>query len=211
MKFKDLLFEKYIELRNISIGIFVTTLLLTIRIKLTQDPLFIFLGWNLILALIPFGITLFIYKNPSILSRWYSRIGFTLIWLLFLPNAPYIVTDFIHLQLSKPNLLILDFILIGSCAITGVLSGLYSFKIMIELLSLFYSKKFIHILSITISLLCGFGVYLGRVVRLNSWDIFTRPWHTCILILDSITEPLAWIITVSFGCLFILNKRRKMD
>lgn len=211
MKFKDLLFDKYIPIRNISIGILVTTLLLTIRIKLTQDPLFIFLGWNLILALIPFGIALFIYKNPSILSRWYSRIALALIWLLFLPNAPYIITDFIHLQISKSNFFVLDFILIASCAITGVLSGVYSFKIMIELLSLFYSKKFMNLLSIAISFLCGFGVYLGRVVRLNSWDIFTRPWHTCILILESIAEPLAWIITVSFGCLFILNKKRKMN
>lgn len=205
MKLKELINEKFKEISHVSFGIAVAILVLIFRIKLTQEFFLLFLGWNLLLALIPFIITLVIYKNPELMAKPWTKISLTFLWLLFLPNAPYIITDFVHLQLSNPLFLVLDFITISIFALTGFFSGIYSFKIMYELYSLNHTKKVVRCLASLISFLCGFGVYLGRVIRLNSWDVFTNPWKTFVQILESTTQPLAWAMTLFFGGIFMIT------
>lgn len=205
MKLRELVNQKFKEISYVSSGISVAVLVLIFRIKLTQEFFLLFLGWNLLLALIPFIIALFIYKNPEIMAKTWSKLGFTFLWLLFLPNAPYIITDFVHLQLSSPILFLIDFTTILAFALTGFLSGIYSFKIMLELYRLSYTKKVVRIFAIVISFLCGFGVYLGRIIRLNSWDVFTNPWKTFVQIIESTLHPLAWLITLSFGAIIIVS------
>ncbi len=205
MKLRHLVFIHFSQIKNIAFGIGLSIIILAIRIKFTGDLHWLFLGWNLILVLIPYILALYLVKNPWVLARGWSRIGVTFLWLLFLPNAPYILTDFIHLKNSSPPFILLDFLTISAFAITGFLAGLYSIKIMIMFYRLFYSSKTVRLLTILVSALCGFGIYLGRIVRLNSWDIFTRPWFTCIQIIESIGHPLAWLITLTFGCLLILS------
>ncbi|MFD2585998.1 DUF1361 domain-containing protein [Croceitalea marina] len=203
MKLRELVNEKFKEISYLSAGVACSVLILILRIKLTQEFFLLFLGWNLLLALIPFIIALIIYKNPELMAKPWSKIGFTFLWLLFLPNAPYIITDFIHLQLSNPTFFLLDFLTIASFALTGFFSGIYSFKIMRELYSLNYAKKMINVYTVLIAFLCGFGVYLGRVIRLNSWDIFINPWKTFIQIMESTTQPLAWLVAIFFGTLML--------
>lgn len=205
MKLRELVNQKFKEISYVSSGISVAVLVLIFRTKLTQEFFLLFLGWNLLLALIPFIIALFIYKNPEIMAKTWSKLGFTFLWLLFLPNAPYIITDFVHLQLSSPILFLIDFTTILAFALTGFLSGIYSFKIMLELYRLSYTKKVVRIFAIVISFLCGFGVYLGRIIRLNSWDVFTNPWKTFVQIIESTLHPLAWLITLSFGAIIIVS------
>ncbi len=205
MKLRELVNEKFKEISYLSAGVACSVLILLLRIKLTQEFFLLFLGWNLLLALIPFIIALIINKNPELMAKPWSKIGLTFLWLLFLPNAPYIITDFIHLQLSKPTFFLLDFLTIASFALTGFFSGIYSFKIMHELYRLHYPKKMINVYTVLIAFLCGFGVYLGRVIRLNSWDVFTSPWKTFIQILEGTTQPTAWALTLFFGTLMLMS------
>ncbi len=90
-----------------------------VRIKITGSYFFLFLVWNLFLALIPFAISTYLVSKPEIskvrLFLWAT------VWLLFLPNAPYIVTDLVHLKLHNPFWGWFDVLLLVSFAINGLL------------------------------------------------------------------------------------------
>ncbi|MDT0622306.1 DUF1361 domain-containing protein [Croceitalea vernalis] len=204
MKIKELVNQKFKEIGQLIFGLILFIVLLAFRIKVTKEVFLLFLSWNLILALIPLVITLILYKNPSLMAKRWTKAVFTFLWLLFLPNAPYIITDFIHLKFSTSTYLLLDTLIISIAALTGFLSGVYSFRIMKEFYSLNYPKKIIGVFTVFISFLCGFGVYLGRVIRLNSWDFFFNPMNTILMMLESITQPLAWITTIIFGLLMLI-------
>jgi len=149
---------------------------------------YIFLVWNLFLAGVPFlfasAAEHFHYKKSAI-GFWI----FSFLWLIFFPNAPYIVTDFTHL---RPLVLSgvpfwFDVVMISSFAITGILFGLCSLKIMgrimFERLGAFGSWLCV----VAVALVSGFGIYLGRYLRWNSWDIFFYPNE----LFQDITERLA--------------------
>ena len=156
-------------------------ILLALRIKLSHDFFLIFMGWNLFLALIPYGMTWLIRLKSSSLIRiplWIRRIflsGFIAVWLLFLPNAPYMITDSKHLQMSSTFLWI-DSLLLSSFAIAGVILLYRSLEHFLDLFSIFInSSKAKALISHIIFSVCSFGVYLGRSLRYNSWDILTDP------------------------------------
>ena len=97
MKSKDLVYQKFTEISTLTYGTLLAMALLIIRIKLTGSYFMLFLGWNLFLALIPFALALWVYKHPAIMARPLVRFAISLIWLVFLPNAPYVLTDFLYL------------------------------------------------------------------------------------------------------------------
>ncbi|MDT0556740.1 DUF1361 domain-containing protein [Patiriisocius hiemis] len=177
----------------------ISIILLMVRMKLTSSYFFLFLVWNLFLAMIPFAITTYIQTKKKIkgIRLWLML----LMWLLFLPNAPYIITDIIHLQHSKSG--ILDTLLVGSFAIAGLCFYFNSLKDFKNIISVKLSKKVISLLIIGIHFLVGFGIYLGRFLRFNSWDIIKDPLSLGIEILNIILYPsehrLAWFVTFGFG------------
>ena len=99
-------------------------------------------------------------------------IGF-IMWLLFLPNAPYVVTDFIHLGRIHSVPVMFDIFVLFSSAGVSLLMGLYSLLHMEKMLLLKFSNKTTSIFMTIIILFTSFGIYLGRFLRFNSWDIFT--------------------------------------
>src|SRR5688572_16462248 len=105
--------------KRIIIPLGFTLFLLATRIVITGEPDYIFLAWNLFLAWIPFAISQHI-KNVT--ARWkvFLLIG---LWLLFLPNAPYIITDFLHLKLRPPAPYWYDILLLFSASLNGLLLG----------------------------------------------------------------------------------------
>ena len=130
--------------------------------------------WNLFLAAIPLGWSAAFSAamtrgRPAWATLWFA------LWILFLPNAPYLLTDLIHLT-PKPNVpqwYILAMLL--SCAATGTLLGYISLMEVhatIERRFGFYAG---WLLASSSLMLCGFGIYLGRFLRWNSWDAFTHP------------------------------------
>jgi len=118
-RIKHLFFNRFKTFFLISISMLLSIVLLMIRMKLTHSFFYLFLVWNLFLAVIPFAITNYLVSLPKL-----NKIGFALwfcVWLLFLPNAPYIVTDLMHLRLHRDYFLWLDILVVSSFAFNGLL------------------------------------------------------------------------------------------
>ncbi|MEE9361488.1 MAG: DUF1361 domain-containing protein [Cellulophaga sp.] len=196
--------------QNLILSIGFCLVLLVLRIKITYSTFFIFLVWNLFLAGIPFLITqtLIRYMKPKS-NKFIDFIGF-FTWLLFLPNSPYIITDLIHLQNKNSNLLWLDLLLVFVFAINGLVLGLLSLLDMYQIISKTYSRKIASFTIFKVCLLCGYGIYLGRFLCFNSWDIITQPTNLFYRMINSVYEPKVWLMTFAFGgfiwILFLLIK-----
>ena len=154
-------------------GIFCLSLSL-IRVKLTTSIYLIFLVWNLFLAVVPFLLTSYL-KTINLFENKFKALLLLSIWLLFLPNSFYIITDFVHLSLSNAHTFWYDLLLISSYASLGFLLGIISLKDIEELLSHKLNTSISSFLVFGISILSGFGIYLGRILRYNSWDILKNP------------------------------------
>jgi len=174
-----------------------------IRISLTKSLFFGFLIWNLFLAYIPYFISSII-KEKMQNSSTFKLIIALFVWLIFLPNAPYIITDFIHLHHAKANLVWLDIFILFAFSSTGILLSILSLTDVYKLIKQKWNLQYANYFSISATFLCGFGIYLGRFLRFNSWDVFTNP----LLILKksflSINDPKTWFITISFGSFLYL-------
>lgn len=179
------------------LAIFCVTLLL-LRAQYTQSLFFSFLVWNLFLAIIPYIISEGIKRYQPKRLKLYALI---FVWLLFLPNSPYIITDFVHLHHSKSTMLWYDLFMIFSFANTGLLFAIISmndvYKIVKDKFSYKVASKFI----VAVTILCGFGIYLGRFLRFNSWDFFTNPFLVLQKSLMSLTNTTMWFVTVGFASL----------
>jgi len=205
MSFKHFIFKNYTKVSWLFFGTSITIILLALRIKLTHNFFLLFMGWNLILAFIPLGIALFLYKYPYLFAKRWCRFLFTLVWLLFLPNAPYVITDFIHLRYSGGLLLVLDTLLLGLFATIALLTGLYSLQLLYSFYLLRYKRRIVNAFLFIVCLLSGYGVYLGRVVRLNSWDVVARPRNTVLELIQNMDHPMALLYSVAFGGLLLLS------
>lgn len=178
-----------------------TSVLIFGRVMLTQKVTFVFLIWNLILAFVPFVLsTLLVSFRHQIKSDFLLGAGIIL-WLLFFPNAPYILTDFFHLK-ARPGVPIwFDLMVILSAAWNGLILGLISLKDMQELVEDRLSKFWGWTFVISSLLLCGFGIYVGRYLRWNSWDVLTNPFALAQDLLARFTNPL--VHPRSFGVTFL--------
>ena len=174
-----------------------------IRYICSDTKAFIFLNWNLFLAFIPWLLTTWLIIQPKIQQ---SKIVIGLIiclWLLFFPNAPYILTDLFHLKLRSAIPIWFDLVLILSFAWTGILFGFLSLWNIEYIFSKFMKQKYISTISIILLFLSSFGVYLGRYLRWNSWDIIQNPFQLAYDIGDRFTNPFVhprtWGMTIFMG------------
>ncbi|ULC59017.1 DUF1361 domain-containing protein [Flaviramulus sp. BrNp1-15] len=198
---KQLLFSRFKTYALVSISMLLSIVLLMVRMKLTHSFYFLFLVWNLFLAVIPFAITSYLVSLPKL-----NKIGFVLcfsVWLLFLPNAPYIVTDLINLRLNYGYYIWLDVLLVSSFALNGLLLFFLSLIDTKLLLQDYFKKSITNYIITFILFLSGFGVYLGRFLRYNSWEILSNPKLLLIDILNIAIQPNtnkeAWLFTILFG------------
>lgn len=155
------------------------------RAVFTGTEGFLFLNWNLVLAVIPWLLTSFM-----VLRELRSRIAILVVmtaWLLFFPNSLYILTDLIHLGRIQGAPAWLDLILLLSFAWTGLCFGFSSLMdIEAELSSRFrLRRRTVGILSVVMLFVAAFGIYLGRFLRWNSWDVLGYPSE----LLDDIFDP----------------------
>lgn len=198
---KQLLFNRYKTLSLLTVTMSLSVVLLMIRMKLTHSFFYLFLVWNLFLAVIPFAITTYLASLPKL--NKYAMILWFGAWLLFLPNAPYIITDLLHLKISGTNLLWLDVLVINAFALNGLVLFYYSLLEMKTILSKYLSDKPLQLLITTIPFISGFGVFLGRFLQYNSWEILSNPKQLFVDIFNMIIQPLenkeAWLFTILFG------------
>lgn len=132
---------------------------------------FLFLAWNLFLAWIPFLLAQFL--NPA--RKWLWNLLILGAWLLFFPNAPYLVTDLFHLKNRWPIPHWYDLLLLFSFAWTGLLLGFAAMSLVQQFLRQYFSNHLTWLLVSGLFLLTSYGVYLGRYQRWNSWDLFLQP------------------------------------
>lgn len=143
------------------------------RVIYTYDLYYGFLLWNLFLAAVPLMISNRIYRK----HRNYGLGIFLLLflWLLFLPNAPYIITDLVHLYHRPPVPFWFDMCLVLLSAFNGLVLGFVSISQIEKIIRMYQLGRYINIMRILIFFAMSYGVYLGRYLRFNSWDAFTKP------------------------------------
>jgi uncharacterized membrane protein len=160
--------------------------------------------WNLFLAWLPLIFAWMLAKRcpRGIFWSWTNFVWFTL-WLLFLPNSFYLVTDFIHLTKTNQISLIFDVILLTSYALTGLILGFTSLLLVhVKLWQRLKNKAYLVVYGTL--LLCGFAIYLGRFLRWNSWDIITNPLGLIFDVGIRLTNPTEHIFTFSATLLFFV-------
>lgn len=198
---------RFKTLSLISAALAFSTILLMLRMKLNKSYFFLFLIWNVFLAIIPFAITM--YLNTGKKLSQLKLVFWALIWLAFLPNAPYIVTDLIHIRAGNNALLWLDILVILSFALSGLLLFYSSIIDMQKLIKSKFRKIPIELTTLAILFLCGFGVYLGRFLRYNSWEIISQPQVLISDVYNILRSPLqhseAWLFTLSFGAFLVVG------
>lgn len=198
---KTILFSQFNVLFPLFLLVVLSIFLLTIRLKITHSFFYLFLAWNLFLAMIPFLISSYLL-SAKLLKKPVLYLLLT-VWLFFLPNAPYLLTDFIHLRLSPLEWIGYDSLMLAVFSITGLTFYLVSVKEMKQLLFAYFNQKLVLRFLAILPFLVSFGIYLGRVLRWNSWDILYNPLSLFIDVFAIITNPVtnftAWAFTLSFG------------
>lgn len=162
-----------------------------------QGVSFLFLGWNLFLAWIPYGISLILREQQTLSIKLLLLAG----WLLFFPNAPYIITDLLHLRERPPVPLWYDMLTIFSFAWTGLIFGYLSLIRIQRVIIQEWGHVAGQLLTGGALLLAGMGVYIGRFLRWNSWDILTRPHHLLADLATILTDPATHWPAMGLGIL----------
>jgi len=173
---------------------------------------YLYLLWNLFLAWLPLFFSYLLYHRlhfPTDRLKMWKFWGMTLLWLLFFPNAPYIITDLVHINERHHPASWFDALLLFSFAISGLAVGINSLFIMQINVEKRLGRKLSYLVIGASIFLSGFGVFLGRVQRWNSWDIITRPHELFRDIIVHLNNPTAAYMTFGFslltGMLYLLT------
>jgi uncharacterized membrane protein len=162
--------------------------ILTVEIRTheTGDSYYRFLAWNLLLAWIPLVLAIVAYARAR--RRIDAVVWLLLVpWLLFFPNAPYLLTDFIHLG-EGPAPLWYDALMLSAFAWTGLLLGFASLYLVQMIVRRAYGSTVAWLGVLAALLLASAGVYVGRFIRFNSWDALLHPVHVAEVINDQLSE-----------------------
>lgn len=184
----------------VILGVLSITLML-LRVKITHDMYLLFLIWNLFLGYIPYFISLEIKSTvPGTYKFYLLLIG----WLLFIPNSFYLVTDFVHLHHNSDLQYIFDVILLTFFSIAGFYAGISSMLHIHRLLEMKYSAEKCRQILISLCYIISFGVYLGRILRFNSWDVVSNPIRLFMTILKSLDNIYVYEFTLLFGTFVLI-------
>ena len=175
----------------VSVSLFSGTLV-AVRIVYSGQNYYIFLLWNLFLAWLPM---VFAWMAVQWRKRPFPALAAASLWLLFFPNAPYLVTDLIHLRAIDPVPLWYDMILLLDFALLGLFLGFVSLRMMHDLVGSRFGAIAGWLFTITVIGASGLGVYIGRFLRWNSWDLFTRPLVLINDVWASLYEPRTLVIS----------------
>jgi uncharacterized membrane protein len=185
-----------------------SVLLLSLRAITTGRLSYCFLAWNLFLALIPFLISTWLSKNLHALQNRAKLLLLVFIWLLFMPNCFYILTDLFHLENLGDGHPWFDLTLILSFAWGGILFGILSIRKMEKLLRKAKGKFISSLVICTVMCLNAFGIYLGRFLRFNSWDVLANPFALFGEIAELILNPFdyrhVWATSFCFALFMII-------
>jgi uncharacterized membrane protein len=179
-------------------------LLLFGRMLVTQSLEYIFLPWNLFLGFVPYWITWWMRRNVVIHQKRIKLFIALAAWLLFIPNSFYIITDLFHFTNIRSAPKWFDLLLIFSFAWNGILCGIISLRrVEIIMMTLLKGKRFSLFIVFILMWLSAFGIYIGRYLRFNSWDLITDPLDLIRDILNMIVHPIhniyPWGMTLCYS------------
>lgn len=160
--------------------------LVALRISWTGQVRYKFLLWNLFLAWIPLVfafIAAHAWHRSQSAKNWQATLS-GLGWILFFPNSSYILTDIIHLVGPLHRHFWVDLVLILTCAFTGLMVGFVSLFLMHSLVRRTVGGFLAWVFIAGAAILSGAGVYVGRFLRFNSWDVFVKP----VTVLESVAS-----------------------
>lgn len=159
--------------------------------------------WNLYLAAVPTVLALVLFRRPARLGvGWWMTF---VVWLLFLPNAPYVLTDVVHMGADLRRARSDDhiYLVLATYAVFAA-AGLASYVVSMQLFRRFLHRvaprRAVAAILVTVHGLCVIAMYLGRVVRLNSWDVLVEPGRVLESVLR-VPHPftvvvLAWMFVI---------------
>lgn len=173
------------------------------RILLARSWNYTNLVWNLFLAWVPYFFSLAAYAIYQLNAKsWPVLVPITAVWLLFFPNAPYIITDFLHLEERPPVPLWYDIGVIATFAWTGFFLGIVSLRTMQFIVKKYLGAIVGWLFALSALLMSGLGIYLGRFGRFNSWDIFFNPLTVLKDILERFSSAYSILHLVAFTSVF---------
>lgn len=177
--------------------------LLAGRVFLSGQLTLTFLAWNLTLAWIPWVCS----TAAAVARRGATAVVAGAVWLAFLPNAPYLVTDFLHLSPRAPIPLWYDIALLASFAWAGCLIALVSLRAMHLMVARRLGSRIGWAFVAATAGLTGLGIYIGRFLRWNSWDLAVRPAAVLGDLLAKLATPAAHPrtvgVTLTFAAMFL--------
>jgi uncharacterized membrane protein len=196
-------------------------LLYGLRVVISGRIWYLYLVLNLAIAFVPYIIaaagTVLLAATPSKRLRAFIVAPVALLWLLFYPNAPYILTDFIHVvertylkappsdSLGLNAILWYDLIMNAAFAFMGHFIGLVSMWLMQRNLKSSWGRTAAIATILAAALLAGFGIYLGRFLRLNSWDLLLDPRRVIAEIGEAVQDPLVFLFSAVFSLFIFLT------
>lgn len=181
------------------------------RMAFSGRPLYFFMAWNLFLAFVPWAIST-IMESVHIANKILNRVMMSLLlitWLAFFPNAPYVLTDLIYVGREKSAPIWFDLTMLLSYGFTGMLFGFISLASIQNRLKRRFGHVITGVIVVGLIYLSCFGVFLGRYMRWNSWDLVSNLDSVLADILKQVAHPLAhsstWVFTLLFGTLLCLT------
>lgn len=166
---------------------------------------FSYLPFNLLLAWLPFllaGWLVAVLRTHS----WYGWPALILstLWLIFLPNSFYMITDLIHLQLVSSSQVVVDAVLFISFAFSGLLLGFMSLYLVHQQLEKRLSRDQALAAVGLVLMACSVAIYIGRDLRWNSWDLLTSPAGLLFDVSDRLAHPSEYGAILSVACSFFV-------
>lgn len=168
------------------------------------------IAWNLFLAFIPLALSFWLFRKKLGSRSLLWWVGF-LVFIAFLPNAPYLLTDVIHLINAVRDyysVWIITLVLIPPHLI-AILAGFEAYVLSLMNLGHYLKRqgvrKYVLWAELMTHALSAIGVYLGRFLRFNSWDFVTKPDDVVITAIDHLTSKRpVLVMVVTFVVLTVL-------
>jgi uncharacterized membrane protein len=177
--------------------------MLGFRVFYTRSSDHIAIAWNLFLAWIPLVAALIISDRARTGVSNAGLAAVAVVWLMFLPNAPYMITDLKYVGHSDRVPVLYDVLLLAAAAWTGLLLGLTSLLLIHAIARRFVGIVQAWALVVAVLALSSFGIYLGRIQRWNSWDVFVRPAALLDAAWNAMLHPRPIAMTILFTCFLV--------
>lgn len=192
--------------RILLLSCFFSIGLCAFRILYTGQLLYASLCWNLFLAWLPLAVTGYCIRHISWIESTPKFLLAFMVWLLLIPNSFYILTDLFHLRGWEVMPLWFDLALILSFAWNGLLLGVLSVRQMEKMVRVKFGRRYRSLLFIyPIMWLNAWGIYIGRYLRFNSWDVITDPFdlarNMIMMSIHPVQYRLPWSMIFCFSIL----------